>query len=61
MTPVTAAEDRLPIIESCADGLHRGLAEPLFIGDIDWLIGEVKQLRGDLERAQARIRELEST
>ena len=47
------AEDRLPIIKECLDGLLRGKAEPLFPGDIQWLTAELERLR----QREAALRE----
>lgn len=57
---MSTKEDRLPIIKSCLDGLRRGEAEPLFIGDIEWLVAEVERLRAALERDEAEIDQLQA-
>ena len=49
---MSTKEDRLPIIESCLDGLRRGEAEPLFIGDIEWLVAEAGRLRAEVEQVE---------
>jgi hypothetical protein len=48
--------DRLPIIASCMEGIHRGQDEPLFPGDIDWLIAEVRQSRATEAELRAALR-----
>ena len=53
-------EDRLPIIKSCLDGLHRGEAEPLFIGDIDWAVAEIERLRAAINDLLALIKNMDA-